>query len=378
MSNKIKGLGIVDVDIDLIKPNPYQPPTRIEVPDDEAAALGASFELCGMTQIPVGRFVAGEGNTDSERITNGHYEMADGWRRLSGYRWNRDHGVEGYEKIKFDQRVLTDQQMANIIIESNQKRKDLNIIEQAELYRRYLVDFKMTQAQLAEEHGISQGELANTIRLLELPVSIQTDIASGHLTPAHGRTLLQLRHEADFALDAVSLAENAVERNWTVSALDNAVKVLFNKRRPKMDFPQPQGVDGEPPETARVEIVPSREPEELPAVADKLELAAESAQSSTAKAEEPKRETPSAHSVSKENKPEPATKPAVPPAWKRKMIIEETDNGCTVSVMAAGKFPFLRKIENHNLDSILSMKIAGAVLEDADSAWQPKEEKDNG
>lgn len=199
---------IVKVPISNIEPNPYQPDSRIEIPDDTAEKFGKSILEHGLLQTPVARQV------------NDRYEMGDGWLRLSGFRWLVKNGHPEFQEMPLSVRDLNDRQMADLVLEANEIRQNLNPIEKAKLFRKYIEDFGITQAELGRTHNVTQGEIGNTLRLLELPAEIQTKIISQEITPTHGRTLLQLPDKREIA----KMATRLLEHHLSVADLDREVK----------------------------------------------------------------------------------------------------------------------------------------------------------
>jgi ParB family chromosome partitioning protein len=163
-----------------ILPNPYQPASRLQIDMITIQRFAESIEKNGLLQIPVCR----------RNYMKDRYEMGDGWLRLAGYRWLADHGHKEFENIPVIVRDLDEKEMADMVMEANTVRKDLNPIELGEFYKKYLEAFGITQAELAKEHNISQPEVANTMRLLELPEEVRRMIISQEISETHGRTLL--------------------------------------------------------------------------------------------------------------------------------------------------------------------------------------------
>ncbi|MDV2988552.1 MAG: ParB/RepB/Spo0J family partition protein [Dehalogenimonas sp.] len=199
LTEKPKIYGKIKIRTSQLQPNPYQPLGRIEISEETASMLGQSILETGIILTPVarpGKYSPGE---------EPYYEMGDGWLRLAGIRWIEIQGHETYRDIAgenccSDQIIvnlcdLTDQQMADMVMEANLKRKDLNPIEQAELFSRYTKDFGISQAKLAADHNITQGEVSNTIRLLELPAEIQAMVSNGEISQTHARQLLRLKDD---------------------------------------------------------------------------------------------------------------------------------------------------------------------------------------
>ncbi len=165
-----------------IHPNPYQPKSRLAIPDDVRRRFGESILEYGLYQAPVVRKADGANR----------YECGDGWIRRAGFEWLVENGHPEYSDIQVDVREVSDQQMADMVMEANTVRKDLTPIDEAELYKKYIKDFGVTQEKLGEMHGHSQSEIANKLRLLALPKYIRTEISAGTLSGTHGRTLIPL------------------------------------------------------------------------------------------------------------------------------------------------------------------------------------------
>jgi len=199
----------VRVDLRHIHPNPYQPEGRVVPAEDIITRIAASIKQHGLLQTPV------------VRLRDGFYEMADGWIRLCGYaRLYKESDAPEWRTLPVIIRELTDQQMADMVMEANTVRNDLSAIDLARFYKKYLEDFKVTQTELARLHNITQGEVANTLRLLELPADIQTKVISHDITETHARYLLQVKDPKKMT----QLAKQVVERHTTVAELDREIK----------------------------------------------------------------------------------------------------------------------------------------------------------
>lgn len=202
---------IKDIPLEDLLPNPYQPESRIEVGPEVAKQFGLSIQEHGLIQTPVAR----PGKED------GKYEIGDGWLRRAGFLYLAGNLKDSpYSKMPCVVRELTDQQMADMVMEANTVRKDLNPIELAKFYKRYLEDFGVVQAELARRHNCSQGEIANTIRLLELPADIQAKIISREITETHGRQLLRLNYNTGLQQ---SILKETVEKGISVNELSNRI-----------------------------------------------------------------------------------------------------------------------------------------------------------
>ena len=215
-------MAIINIALEKIRPNPYQPKTRLEITPEEAKKGADSIMRQGMILTPVGR------------RTGMFFEMGDGWQRLLWHKYLVDHGHTEFQTIRFDERELTDQQMADLIIEANKERRDLSAIEEAEFYVKYIKDFNITQDSLAKKFGISQGEVANTMRLLELPDNVKAKVISQEITPTHARQLLRLNKSPKLQEDFLS---ETVKRGLSVTQLDVEInRKLYDMSQPLSNF----------------------------------------------------------------------------------------------------------------------------------------------
>lgn len=161
------------VDINLIMPNPYQP--RKEFSDEKLNELAESIRIHGVIQPLL------------VREYQGKYQLIAGERRL------RASKLVGLTEVPIVIREMTDQIMMEVALVENLQREDLNPIEEAEAYRRLMDEFKLTQDEIAKRVGRSRPAIANTLRLLNLPQIVQSDLAKGTLTMGHARPLLSLK-----------------------------------------------------------------------------------------------------------------------------------------------------------------------------------------
>lgn len=217
--------------VELIEANPYQPLSRVNVDPGTAEKFGKSILEHGILQAPL------------VRPRNGHFQCADGHLRLAGVRWIQGNPKVAEEKKKeyrlilCDIQELTDQQMADCVLEANTVRQDLTPIDLATLYKKYLEDFKISQTELARRHNCSQGEIANTIRLLELPAPIQEAIIAQEITDTHGRQLLRLNVVPGMQ---TKMFERCIKDKPSVSRLsDDINSTLWQNTKslnPKSDF----------------------------------------------------------------------------------------------------------------------------------------------
>ncbi|CCG05844.1 ParB/RepB/Spo0J family partition protein [Blastococcus saxobsidens] len=196
----VPGAQLREVAVDDIVPNPKQPR---QVFDDEALEeLTHSIREFGLLQPIVVR-EAGEAR----------YELIMGERRLRAAR------AAGLESVPAIVRDTTDDAMLRDALLENIHRVQLNPLEEAAAYQQLLEEFGATHEELAGRIGRSRSQVTNTIRLMKLPVKVQTRVAAGVISAGHARALLGL-HDAD-AQDA--LATRIVAEGLSVRATEEAV-----------------------------------------------------------------------------------------------------------------------------------------------------------
>jgi ParB family chromosome partitioning protein len=162
-----------EVAITAISPNPRQPRTHFDpVALDE---LIASIKEIGILQPPVVR-----------QTTPGKYELIMGERRF------RAAKAAGLKTIPVIIRQTPDNELLREALIENIHRSQLNALEEAAAYSQLLTDFNCTHDELAQKLGRSRPLISNTIRLMNLPTSVQQKLASGVLSAGHARALLGL------------------------------------------------------------------------------------------------------------------------------------------------------------------------------------------
>ena len=162
-----------EVAISAISPNPRQPRTHFDpVALNE---LIASIKEIGILQPPVVR-----------QTSPGKYELVMGERRF------RAAKAAGLTSIPVIIRQTPDNELLREALIENIHRSQLNALEEAAAYSQLLTDFNCTHDELAQKLGRSRPLISNTIRLMNLPTSVQQKLASGVLSASHARALLGL------------------------------------------------------------------------------------------------------------------------------------------------------------------------------------------
>ena len=189
-----------EVDINLILPNPKQPRTIFDT--DALNELSASIKEVGVMQPPVVRAVAG-----------GKYELIMGERRL------RASKLAGLKSIPVIIRQTPDNELLREALLENIHRSQLNPLEEGAAYQNLLNDFGYTHDELAIKVGKSRPAITNTLRLLNLPASVQRRVAAGVLSAGHARALLTLTDESEIE----KLANRIVAEGLSVRATEEIV-----------------------------------------------------------------------------------------------------------------------------------------------------------
>jgi len=337
---------VIKVKINKIFPNPFQPESRLNVPDDVAAKFGQSIIERGLIMTPVGRV---------DPRTADSYQVGDGWLRLAGFKWAAANNHPECEEMPLDVRELSDDQMADMVIEANNIRQDLSPIDKAHFYKECCDQLKLTQVKVAERYKISQGEVANTIRLLELPKDIQKEIISQKITETHALKLVALK---DWPGLLQELVKKVIAEGMSTAALDEEVRQILGKEKKAKDQIKKNHEDCPPmhppipPPTAPINAqavpAPAAVPPSQPEKAQDLPLLKEEEKTGPAPAATKSEEKPEP-SKPPEKKPAAAA-PAVPLKWKRKLTMEETDAGARVSLMAGTNFAV--KLFSGSLDTV--------------------------
>lgn len=161
------------VPLDLLSPGPFQP--RGARDEQSLVELTGSIRARGVLQPLLAR----PHPADRER-----YEIVAGERR-----W-RAAKAAGLREVPVLVRDFADADAMAAALVENLQREGLNAIEEAEGYRRLLEEFGLSQEALGEAVGKSRSHVANTLRLLNLPASVQTDVRRGAISPGHARALL--------------------------------------------------------------------------------------------------------------------------------------------------------------------------------------------
>lgn len=227
------GSEFLDLSIDQVDPNPYQPRRHF---DEEAIdSLTASIRELGVLQPILVRRAA-----DSDR-----YELIAGERR---WRCARRAGLTHIPAVVRQIDDVTS--LAEAVVE-NIQRQDLNPLEEAAAYRQLIEDFDLTHDELATRMGKSRASVTNSLRLLQLPAPVQRHIVDGLLASGHAKVLLGLSDREE----QVTLADQVVEHGWSVRHLESVLRT--DEEPAPEDAPEPSSADTAPVQATATEL---REP----------------------------------------------------------------------------------------------------------------------
>ncbi len=197
--------GFEEISVYEIDNNPFQP--RQEFDTAEIEALAASIKEHGLLQPIVVRRV------------DGRYQLIAGERRL------RAATKAGFQQVAAQIREADDRQVAELAIVENLQRKDLNPLEKAASFQRYLSTYGGTQEELAARLKINRSTVANLIRLLELPEEVRQALHTGGISQGHARALLPLgdQHEQ------IAFAKRIFVEQLSVRETESQVKEMIQQ-----------------------------------------------------------------------------------------------------------------------------------------------------
>ncbi|MGE3276016.1 MAG: ParB/RepB/Spo0J family partition protein [Vicinamibacterales bacterium] len=197
----------LDVDIDLIEPNEYQPRTQYD--ETRLEELAQSIRANGVIQPIVVRRVD-EGGKARFRIIAGERR----WRA------SQRAGLLKVPVVVKDVTTADGQRLLEMALIENIQREDLNPIEEAHAYQRLVDDFRLRQEDIATQVGKDRSSVANYLRLLKLPAEVQANVASGALSMGHARALVTVAEEAEQR----RLAREIIARGLSVRETEGLVK----------------------------------------------------------------------------------------------------------------------------------------------------------
>lgn len=198
--------GVRVVSVARIAPNPFQP--RREFAPEQLDELVASIRANGLLQPLVVR------PRTATTPEGAEWELVAGERR-----WRAVRRLE-WTEVPVVVKEIDDRAMLILAIVENVQRADLSPLEEAAGYRQLIEEFGFTQAEVAESVGKERSTVANLLRLLQLPASVQGRVSRGELSMGHARALLGLGEEREMA----ELAREVVEQGLSVRVVEERVR----------------------------------------------------------------------------------------------------------------------------------------------------------
>ena len=221
MRNLNDNKAIINIPIDKIAPNPYQP--RKEFRGSSLEELSASIKEYGILQ-PI----------NVRKIGESGFELVSGERRL------RASKLAGMSYIPAIIIEVVEQDSAIIALIENLQREDLNFIEEAEGYHNLINDHGMTQEELAKKVGKKQSTIANKLRLLKLNKNIKKTILENDLTERHARVLLKL---PDDMLQEKALL-SIIKRSLNVKKSEDLIEKMLEEVAAAAEEPKKNRIKG--------------------------------------------------------------------------------------------------------------------------------------
>ena len=200
---------IVEITLDEIKKNPYQPRTYFN--EEKLNELKESIEKNGLLQPII-----------VKKAVKGYYIIA-------GERRYRAFELLDRKEIPAIIKEMTDEEMMVFAVLENLQREDLSALEESESYKNLMDKMSLTQEELAKKLGKSRPYIANSLRLLKLPTEIKNKLEQGVISTAHARTLLSLKTKK--AMEEVCVL--VVERKMSVRELEEYVAKLLKPKEVK-------------------------------------------------------------------------------------------------------------------------------------------------
>jgi ParB family chromosome partitioning protein len=199
-ADKVIG-NIVELDVDFIEVNPFQPRTNFS--EESLRELASSIKELGIIQPITVR-----------KLGLNKYQLVSGERRF------RASKLLGLETIPAYVRIANDQESLEMALVENIQRQDLDPIEIALSYQRLIDEINLTQEQMSERVGKKRSTIANYLRLLKLDPIIQTGMRDGFISMGHGRALITIEDQA-IQLD---IYEKILSNKLSVRETENLVR----------------------------------------------------------------------------------------------------------------------------------------------------------
>lgn len=215
-ADKVVG-NIVELDIESIEVNPFQPRTNFN--EETLRELASSIRELGVIQPITVR-----------KLAFNKYQLVSGERRF------RASKLIGLEAIPAYIRIANDQESLEMALVENIQRQDLDPIEVALSYQRLIDEIQLTQEQMSERVGKKRSTIANYLRLLKLDPIIQTGIRDGFISMGHGRAMVNIEDQ----VDQLEVYEKIITNKLSVRATEKLVKSLNSSEPDTVEETKPE------------------------------------------------------------------------------------------------------------------------------------------
>lgn len=211
---------IIELDLDYIKVNPFQPRTQFN--EESLKELASSIKELGVIQPITVR-----------KINLNDYQLVSGERRF------RAAKLIGINTIPAFIRLANDQESLEMALVENIQRQDLDPIEISLSYQRLIDEIGLTQEALSERMGKKRSTIANYLRLLKLDPIIQTGIRDGFLSMGHGRALIPIETKSE----QLAIYKRIIKNDLSVRKVESIVKQLKEGNIPKAPLQTPDFIN---------------------------------------------------------------------------------------------------------------------------------------
>ena len=207
---------VIEIPIDQIRTNPFQPRTNFE--DDKIIELANSISELGVIQPITVR-----------KIGFKNYEIISGERRVRALQYLKLKDIPAYV------RIANDQQSLEMALVENIQRENLDPIEIALCYQRLINEVMLTQDQMSKRVGKKRSTIANYVRLLKLDPIIQSGIRDGFISMGHGRALLSFDNKED----QLNLYKKILKKSLSVREVESLTNknLSTNNRSVNIELP---------------------------------------------------------------------------------------------------------------------------------------------
>lgn len=215
LSEEADSQRIIQIDVNAVSPNPYQPRTTMD--QAKLDELARSIVEKGVIQ-PI-----------TVRESDGGYQLVAGERR---WRAAKQAGIAKIPAIVKD--VSSPEEMMELSLIENIQRDDLNPIHEARAYLRLIEECHLTQDKIAARVGKNRASVANILRLLRLPEEVQRRLLADEITMGHARALLAL----DDRVEQTTLCQQIVQKGLSVRKVEELIRHRFQRVRESPRLPR--------------------------------------------------------------------------------------------------------------------------------------------